>query len=149
MKSNNVDSGSRGSTQDVALQCQHTSINNLIKRPVVKTLFRLPFFFQTCRKKLAAKSSRMSRTMWSLCPTGGRCEFTVGVSCHAVFCSTSHLLLVFLSCCPLPPAASDLMSPSFCHSAFFLLFPSIEVDTNPHTHTHTHTHTHERRTPGL
>lgn len=29
---------------DVALQCQHTSINNLIKRPTVKTLFQ-PLFF--------------------------------------------------------------------------------------------------------
>ncbi|TNM96236.1 hypothetical protein fugu_015897 [Takifugu bimaculatus] len=50
MKSNNMDS--RGSAVVVALQCQHTSINNLIKSFMVNTLFQLPYFFQTGLKAL-------------------------------------------------------------------------------------------------
>lgn len=50
MKSNNMDS--RGSAVVVALQCQHTSINNLIKSFMANTLFQLPYFFQTGLKAL-------------------------------------------------------------------------------------------------
>lgn len=78
MKSNNVDSGSRGTTVDAALQCQHTSINNLIKSPVVTTLFQLPSFSQTRwthSQRNPHSASSLHVVQCGLSPTGGCCKF--------------------------------------------------------------------------
>lgn len=105
MKSNNVDSGSWGSNVDVALQCQHTSINNLIKSSLVKTLFQLPFFFQMCSKhpQLNPHSASCFQIIrCGLSPTGGSFKFIISMPSRTATGSASH----FLSCLPLITAFS-------------------------------------------
>ena len=117
MKSNNVDSGSRGTTVDAALQCQHTSINNLIKSPVVTTLFQLPSFSQTRwihSQRNPHSASSLHVVQCGLCPTGGCREF--------------------LSYCPLLSSQLLISDVPLCLYTFFIRFPLIEVAKNPPTH---------------
>lgn len=111
MKSNNVDSGSWGSNVDVALQCQHTSINNLIKNSVVKTLFKLPFFFPMSWKDPQLNphsASCLHIVLCGLCRTGDSFKSIISMSSRTAICGASN----FLSHLPLISAISFCCSRS-------------------------------------
>lgn len=92
MKSNNVDSGSEASTVDVALQCQHTSINNLIKSSVVETLFQLQLLLHLLGLLLQTSWKR-----WQPNPrSASSCQIALrGFVSYRWFVSSSFFFLFF------------------------------------------------------
>lgn len=114
---------------DVALQCQHTSINNLMKSSVVKTL--LPFLPTDVRKTPTATVHPHAVSSLHVVCVPQVITLSSSSACRAATCSASRLLSCQSIISPFSFCCSCSMMPFSYFYTLLFRFPLIEVDINP------------------